>query len=181
MDWLNQLGGLLQQYSGSGGRQGSLPDSALDDFDRIAQQAPQQDLAAGLSETFRSPDTAPFPDMLAQLFGNSGGPQKATVLNSLMGALGPAVLGGLLAKFGGGAAGLGGLLGQGTQQITPEMAEQVPPEAIQQAAAEAERRDPSIIDQLGDFYAQQPQIVKSLGAAALTYALYQIGKRNKLL
>ena len=38
MDWMNQLGGLLQQYAGA--RPGQTPASVDDDFDQFAQNAP---------------------------------------------------------------------------------------------------------------------------------------------
>ena len=174
MDWMNQIGNILQQYGGAQANQ--APDTVDDDFDQFAQAAPKSAMADGLAEAFRSNQTEPFPNMLAQLFGQSNGQQRAGILNMLIGALGPAVLSQVLSRAGGG--GLGGLLGGGQQQITPEQAEQIPPEAIQQAAEEAEKRDPSVIDQISDFYAQQPALVKTLGAAALTVALAKIAQRQ---
>jgi hypothetical protein len=173
MDWLNQIGGMLQQYSGGASRQ-----TAEDDFDQVARAAPRQEVAHGLAESFRSPETPPFPNMLGQLFGNSNGSQRASILNTLIAAAGPALLSSVLSRHGG----LGGLLGGGQQgRVTPEQAERIPPEAVQELAAEAEKKDPSIIDRVSDFYAEQPQLVKTLGAAALGVALMQIGRRHKLL
>lgn len=175
MDWMNQIGNIMQQYGGAQANQ--APDTVDDDFDQFAQAAPRSAMADGLAEAFRSNQTAPFPNMLAQLFGQSNGQQRAGILNMLIGALGPVVLSQVLSRAGG-AGGLGGLLSGGQQQITPEQAEQIPPEAIQQAAEEAEKRDPSVIDQISDFYAQQPALVKTLGAAALTVALAKIAQRQ---
>ena len=180
MDWLNQIGGVLQQYAGVDRARGA--ESAERDFERFAQTAPREEVAHGLSETFRSPDTPPFPQMLAQLFRNSPTDQRATILNSLLGAVGPAVLSQIFSRHGGGAAGLGGLLtGSGQTHVRPEHAQQVSPEAVEELAAEAEKKDPSVIDRISDFYAEQPQLVKTLGGAALAVALMQIGKKHKLL
>ena len=178
MDWLNQLGGLLSQYSGASAAQPR--ESAENDFDQLAGMAPQGDIADALAASFRSQETPPFPQMLGQLFGNSGGQQKADMLNTLIGTLGPGLLAGLASQMGG-AGGLAGLLGGGQTRIAPEQAEQIPAETVTQLAAEAEKRDPSIVDQLGNFYAQQPQLVKTLGAAALTVALAHLGRKHKLL
>ena len=71
------------------------------------------------------------------------------------------------------------MLTRGQQtQITPEQADEVPPEAVEEIAAQAEKRDPSVIDQVSNFYAEHPTLVKTLGAAALAIALSQIAKRQ---
>jgi hypothetical protein len=175
MDWLNQIGGMLQQYSGGANSQAS----AEDDFEQVARKAPPQEVSHGLAESFRSPETPPFPNMLGQLFGNSNGTQRASILNTLLATAGPALLSSVLSRHGG----FGGLLGGATApaRVTPELAERIPPEAVQELAAEAEKKDPSVIDRVSDFYAQQPQLVKTLGAAALGVALMQIGRKHKLL
>jgi hypothetical protein len=180
MDWLNQIGGMLQQYAGANPARGA--ESAERDYDRFAASAPREEVAHGLSETFRSSETPPFPQMLAQLFRNSPTEQRATILNSLLGSLGPAVLSQVLSRHGGGAAGLGGLLtGAGQTHVRPEHTQQISPDAVADLAAEAEKKDPSVIDRISDFYADQPQLVKTLGAAALGVALMQIGRKHKLL
>jgi hypothetical protein len=45
-------------------------------------------------------------------------------------------------------------------------------------AAQAERRNPSVVDEVSGFYAQHPQAVKALGGLALTVALQHILKRR---
>jgi hypothetical protein len=45
---------------------------------------------------------------------------------------------------------------------------------VQQIAAHAEQRNPSIIDKMGNFYAEHPGLVRTLGSAALTIALAKI-------
>jgi hypothetical protein len=92
------------------------------------------------------------------------------------------VLSQVLSRHGGGAAGLGGLLtGAGQTHVRPEHTQQISPDAVADLAAEAEKKDPSVIDRISDFYADQPQLVKTLGAAALGVALMQIGRKHKLL
>ena len=49
---------------------------------------------------------------------------------------------------------------------------------MQQAAAQAERANPSIIDRVSGFYAQHPDAVKGLGAAAITIAIQSIARRQ---
>jgi hypothetical protein len=45
------------------------------------------------------------------------------------------------------------------------------PEQVQQIAEKAEQDNPGIMDRMGEFYAQYPQLVKGLGGAALAIAL----------
>lgn len=186
MDWMNQLGGILQQYSGAQPTQ--APDTVHDDFDQLAQNAPTSALSDGLAAAFRSDHTPDFGQMAASLFSNSSGQQRAGILNTLIQAAGPAILSQVLARSAGGSAsssgggGLGSLIGLltggGQQEITPEQAEQVSPEAVQQIADQAQAKDPSIIDRVSEFYAEHPTLIKTLGTAALTIALAKIAQRQ---
>lgn len=175
MDWMNQIGGLLQQYQGA--KPNQAPDTVEDDFDQFSQNAPPSALADGLAAAFRSEQTPPFGQMLSQLFNQSSGQQRAGILNTLISTLGPTLVSQVLSRSGGGS-GLAGLLGGGQQEITPEQAEQVSPEALQRIAEQAANQDPSIVDRVSDFYARQPTAVKTLGAAALTIALAKIAQRQ---
>lgn len=190
MNWMNQIGDLLQQYNGADPQR--APDTVHDDFDQLARNAPPNALADGLSAAFRSDQTPAFGNMVSQMFANGSGQQRASLLNTLLRTVGPTVLAQVLSRGGGGGggglagllgggglAGLGGLLGGGgAPEVTPEQAEQVSPEEVAQIAEQAERQDPSIIDRVSDFYSQQPTLVKTLGAAALTIALAKIADRQ---
>lgn len=183
MDWMNQLGGILQQYNGTGAA--PAPSNVHNDFDQLAQSAPQSALADGIAAAFRSEQTPEFGQMAAQLFSNSNGQQRAGILNTLISAAGPMIVSQVLSRRagslgGGGLSGLIGLLSGGQQtQVTPEQAEQIPAEAVQEIAAQAEKKDPSVIDQVSNFYAEHPTLVKTLGAAALTIALAKIAQRQQ--
>lgn len=190
MNWMNQIGELLQQYNGADPRR--APDTVEDDFDQLAQNAPQGELANGLAAAFRSDQTPAFGQMVSRMFANGNGQQRASLLNTLLRTVGPTILAqvlargggggglaGLLGGGGGGGGGLAGLLGGGAApEVTPEQAEQVSPEEVAQIAEQAEQQDPSIIDQVSDFYSRQPTLVKTLGAAALTIALAKIADRQ---
>ncbi|WP_426177856.1 hypothetical protein [Massilia sp. TWR1-2-2] len=165
------LGNLLQQYAS---QNPANPQQAENDFDQVAQAAPRGDLARGVSEAFRSDQTPPFPQMLGQMFGQSNSGQQAGMLNQLLGGLGP----GVLASLAGGALGnLGNLFGGGNNnnaqapQISPEQASRMTPEQVQQIAEKAEQDNPGIMDRMGEFYAEHPQLVKGLGGAALALVL----------
>ena len=159
------LGSLLQQFTGTN----TNPAQAEKDFDQVAQAAPQNQLSQGLSQAFRSDQTPPFPQMAAQLFGNSDPTQRAGMLNQILSSVGPGVLASLGGMFGGGNA----------AQITPEQASQMTPEQVRQIAEQAEQHNPSIVDRMGDFYAQHPALVKGLGGAALAIALGHMAQGMK--
>ena len=183
MDFMKELSGLLQQYQGAEPSQ--APDTVDEDFDQIAQAAPQPALSDGLAAAFRSDQTPEFGQMTANLFNNSNPQQQAGLLNTILKYAGPAILG-RIASGGGSSTGSGGGIsdlinifkGGGQQELTPEQAGQIPPEAVQQVADEAQKHDPSIIDRISDFYAEHPTLVKTLGTAALTIALSKIANRQ---
>jgi hypothetical protein len=180
MDWMNQLGGLLQQYAG---KQDNDPyDHAEQDFDQVSQQAPRDVMSQGLAEAFRSNATPPFPNMLGQLFGQSNPTERASILNTLIGAAGPALLAGAMSRgsgIGSMLGPLGGMLSAGQQHVTPDVAAQVPPQAVEQLADQAQQQDPSVIDRVSDFYAEHPTLVKTLGAAALGIAMRHLANQKR--
>ncbi|MGH8854173.1 MAG: hypothetical protein ACREWI_07825 [Telluria sp.] len=161
------LGNLLTQYLG--GAAGANQQQAEDDFDRVAKSAPRDALARGVTDALRSDQTPPFPQMVSQMFGQSDSNQRAGMLNQLLATLGPTVL----ASLGSGGLGnLGTLFGGGApSQVTPDQAAQVSPEQVRELAETAEQENPSIVDRMGDFYAENPTLVKAIGGAALAIAL----------
>lgn len=158
---LSNMMGLLEQYAGSG----SAPGNAAQDFEQVSKTASPSHLAGGLAEAFRSNETPAFPQMLSSLFGNSDGQQRAGLLNHLLSAVAPGAATGIL----------GNMVGSGSS-VTPEQAQQVPPEAVHQLAEEAQKNDPSIIDTIGNFYAQHPTVVKTLGAGALALIMSHMSR-----
>jgi hypothetical protein len=169
---MDQIGRLLQQYAGASPQQ--PPGSAEEDFDRFAGAAPEPALAQGVAEAFRSNETPPFAQMVSQLFAHSDGGQRVGLLNTLLGAIGPEVA---QRALGPGMSGLGSLFGGG--QMTPEQASQIPPEAVEQMAAQAERQNPSVVEWISGFYAQHPALVKTLGAGALTAVLAGLARGQR--
>ena len=83
------LSGLLQQYLG-GSRQ--VPENAADHFQQVAQAASPRMVSQGLAEAFRSDQTPPFAQMVAQLFSQANPQQQAGMLNQLLSSLSPAAL-----------------------------------------------------------------------------------------
>jgi hypothetical protein len=173
MDWMNQIGGLLQQYTGAT----QPPNSVDDDFDHVTRHAPPNALAGGLAGAFRSSQTPPFGSMVAQMFAQSSGMQRASLVNTLLAAAGPAVLS-QLANRGSAPAPVANALQSGRTQLTAEEAAQMPAQFVEEVATHAEQENPSVIDQISDFYSQQPQLVKALGGAALVVLLAKMANQR---
>ena len=162
---------MLKQYVG-----GSGPTNEADvhqHFDQAAQSVPRSAMADALSYAFRSDQTPAFGQMIGNMFSQSNGEQKAGVLNQLLSAVGP----GALASVAGGGM-LSSLLSGGAGQLTPEQAQSVSPETVQQLASHAERADPSIVDKASSFYSQHPTLVKTLGAGVLSIAMAKLAQRR---
>ena len=166
---------ILQRYNTASASR--IPETATGDFDRVSGEAPPDLLGQGVGDAFRSDDTPPFEDMVSRMFGQSDPQQRAGVLNQLLRSMGPAVISAL------GSGILGRLQNQqskgGTPQVTPEQASELTPEQVREIAAHAKQNDPGVLDRVGGYYAQHPQIVKTLGSAALAIALAGLSNRMK--
>ena len=163
---------ILQQYANN--IAGSAPHNAPEHFDEVSAAASPEILGEGVADAFRSDNTPPFAEMVGQMFGQSNPQQQAGVLNQLLRSVGPGVMSALA----------GGILGRmsapssaGPPQLTPQQASQVTPEQVQEIANRAEQHDPGVLDKVGGFYAEHPQLVKTLGSAALAIALAGVASR----
>ena len=172
MGILDDLASLASQFAS-----GRISDNEVHEtYDRTARAVPQDELAGGLTEAFRSDQTPPFEQMVTGLFSQSSPEQKAALLNQLLGALGGA--GGLAqALSAGGLGSLAGKLREG--QVTPQQANRIPPEQVEVLAQQAARRDPSIMERAAGFYAQHPTLVKAIGAASLAFLVSRISQGRR--
>jgi hypothetical protein len=150
---------LTQAMSGSSGTQ---------QFGQVAQNAPGDVLAKGLSAAFASDQTPAIGSMVGHLFGQSNGAQQAGMLNQLIGALGPGVMAGLAGGV------LGNVMSPGQTQITPEQASQLTPQQVQDVVNHANEVHPGVADQLGQFYAQHRGLINTLGGIAATVAMMKM-------
>jgi hypothetical protein len=158
------------------------PTDVTDDFDEVARQVPREALGEGLAEAFRSDRTPDFGSMAASLFGRSDPQQRAGLLAQLIRAVGPAVL----SSIAGGS--FGRLLhSRGVEpsakpapaEISPEITDRVTPDEVSDLAEAARKQDPKVIDRIGAYYAEHPDVVKVLGGTALAIALGQLAQRLK--
>jgi hypothetical protein len=172
MGLLEDLGGLLQRVNSGKAQEGEVHAA----FDQVARGVPASSLAEGIAHAFRSDQTPAFEQMLTGLFSQSNGEQKAGILNQVLSTLGSSGITQALAGAGG-LAGLAGMLGGGN--VTPQQAQQVPPEAVQALAQRAAQKDPGIMEQAASFYAQHPTLVKTIGAGALALVMSKLSAARR--
>lgn len=160
---------LLQQYAGASAS--SNTGNTVQDFDHVSQHATPSHLAQGLAEAFRSDQTPAFGEMVRNLFSQSNAQQRAGLVNQLLSAAPSGLASAVAGK-------LGSLL-QGRSQVSPEQAEQIPPETVQELAQQAHQNDPTIIDQVSHFYSEHPTVVKALGAGALALIMSHMYEKRE--
>ena len=162
------LGNLLQKYLNPA----VVPSAdASAHFDQVAENASPQVLGQSISDTLRSDQTPPLGQMVSDMFAKATPQQQAGMLNQILSSVSPSVLASL-----GGAA---GPLAAGSTPRTPQQATQLAPQQVQDLANHAEKSSPDIFDKLGSFYAEHPQLVKTLGSAAVTIALAKMANRMR--
>jgi hypothetical protein len=144
-------------------------------YARVSKEVPQDTLADGLAHAFKSDETPPFEKMVSGLYGQSNPEQKAGLLNQLLGSLGPGAAQTLGSA--GGLGALGGLLQ--SKNVTPQQAQQIPPQAVETIAQQAASKDPTIVDKAAGFYAQHPTLVKGIGVAALGLLMSRISAARR--
>jgi hypothetical protein len=151
------------------------PPNVTRDFDDVAQQASPEDVSHGLAAAFRSDATPPFEQMVGQLYDRSDPHQRAGLLNEILGSFG-----GMSGGLAGGV--LGGALRNAVRgdRIAPDDTRNIPANDVEVAAAQAARNDPGIVERVSRFYAQHPQLVQSLGSAALSIAMSQMARRRSI-
>ncbi|MEO8049038.1 MAG: hypothetical protein ABI833_01365 [Acidobacteriota bacterium] len=52
--------------------------------------------------------------------------------------------------------------GNPSNAITPQQAETIPPEAVQELAKNVKQQDPTIIERASSYYAEHPQLIQAL-------------------
>ena len=167
------LGNLLQQYLNV--PSGQYSHDAESHFDQVARHASPDVMSEGIADALRSDQTPPLGQMVSDVFSRANPNQQAGMLNQILGSLNPGALGSL----GGILGGLASQMAGGRPQVTPDQVSQISPAQVQDLANRAEQHNPGIFDRLGEFYAQHPELVKTLGSAALTIALAKMANRMR--
>ncbi len=160
MGLFDEIKGLASQYTG-----GNTPTGdANTNFDQVAKAVDSSTLAQGIAAAMRSDQTAPFAQLVSQLFANGSSDQKASMLNTILAAA--PQLSTMIPGLGSSGA------------VSPQQASAISPDAIQDIAHQAEQHDPSIVDKLSSVYANHPTLVKTLGAAAMAIAVRAIAEKH---
>ena len=163
---------ILKQYA-------DRPTDTHTDFDEVSRQVPPEVLGDGIAHAFRSPQTPDFGNMVGSLFGGSNPQQRAGLLGQLIRSVAPAVLSGLA----GGALGRvfqgGGARAGAAPSVNPSDVTDLTPDQVREVATAAEKNDPSVMDRIGAYYAEHPEVVKVLGGTALAIALGQMATRMR--
>ena len=146
------------------------PTSTEDDFDEVAKQLPPDVVGDGIAQAFRSDKTPAFGEMVSRMFSGSNPSMQAGLLNQLVAAAGPAIAGTLGALFGNRSA--------ASAAISEADAQRLSPGQVADIAEQAQKADPGVMDQIGNFYAKHPEVVKILGGAALAIALGRMANRT---
>ena len=140
--------------------------------DQLSREAPKDQLGAGVADALRSDQTPDLGDTLANLFSNASPQDRADIVNMLTEKFGA----GALAGVAGGA--LAGYEGTSTPSVDTTKAGQLTPDQVRDVAVAAQQGEPGIMDRIGGFYAEHPELVKTLGAGALMIALARFKNNN---
>ncbi len=169
MGLLSQLTNVMKQPADQS------PEELQQNFDRAAGTVPRDSLAEGMTHAFQSNQTPPFSEMVGRLFSQANPQQRSGLLSTLLSSVGPGALSSLAGRGGGLANIIGAFQNQGT--VTPEHAQQLSPEEVQQLASHAEQHNPSVVNQVGNFFSQHPGLFKTLGTAAIGLVLSKLIRR----
>ena len=96
---------------------------------------------------------------------------QAGLLNQLIAAVGPAIVGKLGSVLGNRGA-------DTPASVSEADVQRMSPDQVSDIAEHAQQANPGVMDQIGNFYAKHPEVVKVLGGAALAIALGRIANRT---
>ena len=69
---------------------------------------------------------------------------------------------------------IGKIMSPGQTQITPEQAQQLSPQQVQDVVNHANEVHPGVAEHLGEFYAQHKGLINTLGGIAATVAMMKM-------
>jgi hypothetical protein len=165
MGLFDEMKGVLTQYA-SGAAPSGDPSAH---FQQVAQAVDSGTLAQGIAAAMRSDQTAPFSQLVSQLFASGSADQKQAMLGTLLSSVTPEQRAQLTSLIPGLAAGA---------PVTSGQAVTVSPDAVQSIAARVEQHNPGIVDKMSTLYAAHPTLVKTLGSAAMMIAMRKIAERH---
>lgn len=157
MDFMQQLGGLLNQYAGGGATDRQ---QARNDFDQVAGAVPKDLLGS----------------MIGPALGSLGGDQVQERVRNAASEMTPQERGGLLGTLLGGlkASGidLGSFLGGiGVNAGVADRPEEATPDDIAKVATRTKEVDPTLFERGMSFLAENPALIKVLGTTVITLVM----------
>jgi len=141
------------------------------DFEEVAHEAGPDAMQDGIAEAFRSDETPPFEEMVAQLFEGSEPHVRAGLLDNLLAGLKPTSMGA------GGLSDIWRRYAAGAR-VSPDRAARVDPAEVQEVARQARKQNPGVLERVSRFYARYPDLVRSLGEVAMGIALSRMAQRT---
>lgn len=150
------------------------PTDTQEDFNDVARSVPTSTLGDGLAQAFKSERTPDFGNMVSSLFSVSNSQQRNGLLGQLISSLAPTALSSIA----------GGVFGKmasarGRPDVDAAQVDALSADQVRDLAAAAQKHDPGVMDRVGSYHAEHPEVVKVLGGAALAVALGQIAQRMK--
>ncbi len=164
MAFMDQIGGLLQQYS-----QGvAVPrEQARQDYDRIAEAVPPGVLASVIGPALSSLGAPQVEERVRNSATEMSEPVRGQFVQQLLGALT------------GGGVNLPAVLGQ--LGISPRVAQQpqaATPEDVGKLAAHVQQTRPDLFNQAMSFFKDHPMLVKVLGAVAVAKIAQHLSQQH---
>ena len=171
MGVLDDLGGILKQYSGAAATANPGP-AVAEHFDQVSSAVPASTLAEGVTHALSSSTGAGgLGQTLSKSYTQATGDQKAGILNTLVASVGATTAGRFLGSSATQALNSG-------SPLSAQHAQQISPSAVQQLADQAAQNDNSVVNRLGALYAQHPTLVKGLGASAMALVMSRLANRR---
>jgi hypothetical protein len=162
MSFLDQIGGVLQQYA-NGTPPGATRAQSHADYDKIAAAVPADTLAS----------------VIGPALGSLGGPQVRERIQNSAAEMSPRQRGDFMQTLLNGlqssGVDLGGLLGQlGVNPAVAQRPQDATPGDVATVAAHAQTERPAVFNQAMEFYARHPTLVKVLGTLAMVKIAQQL-------
>jgi hypothetical protein len=174
MGLLDKISSAIKQSTGRKSQPSS--EQVETQFDQISPGLPRESLASGVTEAFRSPQTPPFGQLVSELFRKASPQERSGMMSALLSAAGPPVLSSLAGISGSGFSGLIDAYRRGG--IAPEQAAQITPEQVEHLASRIEQHNPAVVEHMGAFFSQHPDLLKTLGSGALGTILSNVERRK---
>jgi hypothetical protein len=162
MSFLDQIGGVLQQYA-NGTPPGATRAQSHANYDRIASAVPADILASVIGPAVGSLGTPEVRERIQNSAAEMSPQQRGDFMQTLLNGLKSSGLD------------LGGLLSQlGVNPAVAQRPQDATPQDVATVAAHAQAARPAVFNQAMEFYARHPTLVKVLGTLAMVKIAQQL-------